>query len=96
MKKHNIKERAIAIVMLLMFLMLIGRVGYWETHYTEDATVIAVTGQIITVKDEGGQVWEFYGDGYEVGDRVHLHIDNNETDNTITDDKVVSAKLVTK
>lgn len=96
MKKHNIKESAIAIVMLLMFLALIGRVGYWETHYTEDATVIAATEQTVTVEDDRGQVWKFYGDGYEVGDRVHLHIDNNETDNTMTDDKVVSVKLVTE
>lgn len=96
MKKHNIKEGAIAIVMLLLFLALIGRVGYWETHYTEDATVIAATEQIVTVEDDKGQVWEFYGDGYKVGDRVHLHIDNNETDNTTTDDKIVSAKLVIK
>lgn len=96
MKKHNIKERAIAIVMLLMFLALIGRVGYWETHYTEDATVIAATGQIVTVEDDRGQVWEFYGDGYKVGNRVHLHIDNNATDTTTTDDKVVSVRLVTE
>lgn len=92
-KSRDKRDTIIAGIMLVLFLLLLGRVGYWETHYNRDATVVSVQGQLVTVEDKIGMLWDFYADGYKVGDEVRMLMDNNTTDNIITDDTIEDVKL---
>lgn len=92
-KRRERVQTFIALIGLLLFLLLVGRVGYWETHYNRDATVVSVQGQLVTVEDRIGMLWDFYADGYKVGDEVRMLMDNNTTDNIITDDTIEDVKL---
>lgn len=76
----------IAVIAILMC------VGYVNTHYTRpNCRVMEVSGEVITVEDKGGNTWEFYGEGYRVGDRVTLKMYTNCTAE-FTDDEIISVK----
>ena len=79
--------RAIAIV--TVFATLIAIVGYVECHYTQDATITALEedGEVVLV-DARGEEWSFFGDGYEVGQKVKVTFYTNHTDRYIYDDVV--------
>ena len=71
--------------------------GYYETHYTREADVMEVKGDTIVVVDWfSGNSWEFYGDGYKVGDEVKMKMFNNYTDNDITDDEILDVKIINR
>ena len=79
--------RAIAIV--IVFAILITMVSYVECHYTQDATITALEedGEVVLV-DARGEEWSFFGDGYEVGQKVKVTFYTNHTDGCIYDDVV--------
>ena len=83
--------RAIAIV--IVFATLIAMVGYVECHYTQDATITALEedDEIVFV-DARGEEWSFFGDGYEVGQKVKVTFYTNHTDGYIYDDVVYTVK----
>jgi hypothetical protein len=47
---------------------------------------------VVTVADKGGNLWEFEGSGYEVGDVITLKMHTNHTHNTFRDDYVTGVK----
>lgn len=65
--------------------------SYVESHYTTEAVVTEINSCKVTVKDCRGE-WNFYGDGYEVGQEVKLVFDTNHTDGNIFDDTIVKVK----
>lgn len=65
--------------------------GYIETHYTRKAKVTEVTGETIIVEDTTNNVWSFEGEGFMVGDKITLKMDNSCTD-CIYDDVVVKVE----
>ena len=65
--------------------------GYIETHYTREAKVTEVTGKNIIVEDTTNNVWSFKGEGFTVGDKVTLEMDNSCTD-SIYDDVIVKVE----
>ena len=79
--------RVIAIV--IVFAILVAIVGYVECHYTQDATITALEkdGEVVLV-DARGEEWSFFGDGYEVGQKVKVTFYTNHTDGCIYDDVV--------
>ena len=83
--------RVIAIV--IVFAILIAIVGYVECHYTQDATITALEedGEVVLV-DARGEEWSFFGDGYEVGQKVKVTFYTNHTDGYIYDDVVYIVK----
>ena len=83
--------RAIAIV--IVFAILITMVSYVECHYTQDATITALEedDEIVFV-DARGEEWSFFGDGYEVGQKVKVTFYTNHTDGYIYDDVVYTVK----
>lgn len=92
-KRQERRETAIALVCVLLFFLLVGRVGWWETHYNRDGKVVSVVGQCVTVEDKTGREWQFYGDGYRVGDDVRMLMFNNGTESIISDDEIIDVKL---
>lgn len=95
-KRQERRETVFACIVLVVFLLLVGRVGYWETHYNRDGVVVSVENQLVSVEDKIGMVWEFYGDGYRVGDKVVMLMDNAGTDSVVTDDMIDDVKVVSK
>jgi hypothetical protein len=77
--------------LLIVFIVLMFAVcGYVQTHYSKNMVVTSVTDTDVTIEDKQGNIFAFYGDGYNVGDAVKVRFDTNGTDNTITDDIIVS------
>lgn len=61
--------------------------------YAIAADVVSVdeAGQLVTIQDEGGELWTFYGDGFAVGDRVNALMSDNGTPEQMRDDEIVTA-----
>lgn len=68
--------------------------SWFETHYSREAKVVNVDGDIITVEDTCGYLWEFEGDGFSVDDEVKLLMDSKHTDSNIYDDEIIDVKIV--
>ena len=83
--------RAIAII--TVFAILVSIVGYVQCHYTQDATITALgeDDEVVFV-DARGEEWSFFGEGYEVGQKVRVTFYTNHTDRCIYDDVVYMVK----
>lgn len=92
-KRAQRRETALATLGLLVIVVLFCLCSYIETHYYRDAKVTSVSGQLVTVEDRCGYVWEFYADGYRTGDEVRMLMDTHCTDNNIYDDEIITVKL---
>ena len=88
--KHNTKMIMIGIVIIVLFILAVGRAGYHETHYYRTATVISIENDLIIVEDECKEVWSFEGDGYSMGDKVKMLMHTNGTNNNVKDDKIIN------
>ena len=92
MKKHN--EIIVGFVMFLLgFIVLLGLAGNYEHHYTREAKVVEVSDDLVVVEDACGYEWEFYGDGYEVGQQVKMKMFTNYTHDTIFDDEIEKVEI---
>ena len=78
-----------AIAIVTVFAALVAMVGYVECHYTQDATITALEedGEVVLV-DTRGEEWSFFGEGYEVGQKVKVTFYTKHTDRYIYDDVV--------
>ena len=78
-----------AIAIVTVFATLVTMVGYVECHYTQDATITTLEedGEVVLV-DARGEEWSFFGEGYEVGQKVRVTFYTNHTDRYIYDDVV--------
>ena len=93
-RNKQVKTVIFAIVTIILFFIVLGRVGYHETHYNREAIVISINSDsVITVKDNTNNVWKFVGDGYTVGDEVQMLMSTEGTESIITDDKIINVKL---
>lgn len=73
------------------------RLGSWcETHYTREATVIAVEDSVVTVVDNCDYVWQFEGTDFHVDDKVRLSMNTMNTDSDIFDDAIEDAKIINR
>lgn len=87
------KKTIVGFILMTTILVIAPSItGYIETHYTREAKVIEVTGENIVVEDTTNNVWSFEGDGFAVGDKVTLKMDNSCTNNTIYDDAIVKVE----
>lgn len=78
---------------LLIAVLIIGGVittGYCEQHYTrKDCKVVRITGNVVTVMDQCGYIWQFEDEGYAIGDVVDLKMFSGATVGNIADDEIV-------
>lgn len=79
-------KNIVAIVLVISGLFA---VGYYEHNYTrEDCKVVAVEGDVVTFEDKCGLEWSACADSLQVGDKVNLKMNDNNTNGCVTDDKV--------
>ena len=83
------KIKGLIIIMMFAGMLLLG--CQWSNTYERKAEVIKIKNEIITVKSKDGNIWEFEGDGFRVGQTVTLTMDNQGTDK-IEDDRIIDVK----
>ena len=67
------KKFLVATLIMAMFISFVGFIGYTEHRYTkENCVVVEIEGDEITVEDNLGYAWTFYGEGFQKGERVNL------------------------
>lgn len=77
---------------LILFLLMLGRVGYYETTYKIEATVTDVLGPTAEYTDTRGHQWIADRDKHQLGDTVTLVMFNNGTEGYLYDDAVRKVK----
>ena len=86
------KKTIVGFILMTTILIIAPSItGYIETHYTREAKVTEVTGENVIVEDTTNNVWSFEGEGFTVGDKVTLKMDNSCTD-FIYDDVIVKVE----
>lgn len=99
MKRRTIKKIKNFLAQVLaavIFLTVFCGCSWYETHYAKTATVISVYENIVTVKDEFEDEWEFEDDEkqYYKGDKVKLTMNSLGTIDNIYDDKIENVKKI--
>ena len=88
------KKIIAATLVVILFVMMVGVIGYTEHRYTkENCMVVMVEDNEITVEDNLGEWWTFYGEGFQKGDRVNLEMFDSCT-GTNTDDVIENVERV--
>ena len=88
----NMNKFVTFIIALVAFCAVFAFSAYVETHYTRKCTVINVSNEVITLKDECGYLWEYEGIGYKAGDKVIAKMYTNHTDSNVFDDVIIDVK----
>jgi uncharacterized protein YpmB len=84
----------ISAIILAIVLVVIGCTACFTSNrasaYTRSAegTIIEVTGEVVTVETVDGHVWEFEGEGFEVGQTVKVVFSNNGSPDFVKDDTI--------
>ena len=96
LRNRKLRKIATAIIewvlFALCFLVVPGIAGFAETHYSHTAIVSEVDGDEILIEDSTGNLWEYEGEGYKVGDKLKVTFYTNLTDNTKRDDIITKIK----
>lgn len=83
----------IAIILLLAVIIIPPIVGGTiERTYSMNAEVVLTINDKVILKDETGNLWDFIGDDFIIGDMVKIRFDTNGTDHTREDDIVENVK----
>ena len=91
-RNNRVSNMLAIVIMLVCFAVVPGFAGYVDTHYTMTCEVDSVKGEVVTVLDKTGNLWNFYGDGFRKGDRVKVTFFTNTTDNTRYDDEIIKVE----
>lgn len=94
-KVKDVLRMVVGFSLMLGFFLLIGFVGHIETHYTRDAEVVSICGDVVTFECECGYLWDWEKESHESyrkGDKVTLKMFTCGTDATITDDIIEEVK----
>lgn len=86
-------KKILIVIAVVIALLVIGRVGYWETHYNREGVVTEVADDLVTITDTLGNEWLMDGESLQVGDRVIMRMSTQGTEETIMDDAIVSITL---
>lgn len=86
-KREEILGVIALIVGIIIFIFIIGKVGYWELHYTMECKVIEINNNIVILEDTKGYLWEFENNSLEIGETYTVTFFNNDT-YTRNDDKI--------
>lgn len=91
------KKNVITVIALVLIVASLVSVGFTAVKMTRKAsayarvtegTIIEVTDEVVAVETDDGNVWEFEGEGYEVGQRVEVVFSNNGSPNCYKDDVI--------
>ena len=78
------------LLVVLGIVLVLGLLWGCESTYTRKATVISSNNNVVTCKDNSGNIWQYEG-GAAVGEKVVLIMEDNHT-SIIADDVVKGVK----
>lgn len=77
------------IFVTIVTIIILAVISLNSTLYLTNATVIDVADDLVTVEDDNGNVWAFYGTDYQINDSLKCVFDGKNT-TTIYDDEIVN------
>ena len=90
MKKTIITTIAIITIIIVLItcgLCLVKSISKTNAYIrSAEGTIIEVTGEVVAVETADGHVWEFEGEGFEVGQTVDVVFSNNGSPDCVKDD----------
>ena len=92
-RRNNIIKTILGAI--LFFTIVIGGAGVAgtiETTYYLDGVILSSCEGKVMVEDARGEVWEFYGTGYNKNDKVCVRFFTHGTDRNRQDDEVINVK----
>ena len=81
------------LLIVICIFCFIGFLGGMERTYTRKGQVVCVKGNIVTVEDKSGFLWELETDELKEGQEVVLKMNDNNTDGIIKDDIIIDYKI---
>lgn len=90
MKRNRVIGTGLILVGGMM--VALGLCSTIQTQYKKEATVVEYCEDLVTVEDACGNMSQFFGDGYEVGDKLVLTMHTNYTDFDVSDDRIIDVK----
>ncbi len=91
MKEKKVLKTIGFIIGLTIFILIIGRVSYWDLHYEMDCEVVEIVDNVITLEDSTGNLWEVEDINLELGETYTVVFFNNDT-YIRTDDEIEKIK----
>ena len=90
-RKQKVLETIAFIIGFIIFMAIVGRVGYWDLHYEMDCEVVKIVDDVVTLEDGSGHLWEVENTTLELGETYTVVFFNNDTCER-TDDEVEKIK----
>ena len=87
------KKFLFKLLIVVCVIGFIGLLGGMEATYTRKGQVVCVKGNIVTVEDKSGFLWELETDELKEGQEVVLKMNDNNTDSIIKDDIIIDYKI---
>lgn len=85
-RKQKVLETIALIISFIIFILVVGRVGYWDLHYEMDCKVVEIVDNIVTLEDSSEYLWEVEDTILELGKTYTIVFFNNDTCTRIDDE----------
>ena len=90
-RKQKALETIALIIGFIIFILVVGRISYWDLHYEMDCEVVEIVDNVITLEDSTGNLWEVEDINLELGETYTVVFFNNDT-SIRTDDEIEKIK----
>lgn len=90
-RKQKALETIALIIGFIIFILVVGRISYWDLYYEMDCEVVEIVDNVITLEDSTGNLWEVEDINLELGETYTVVFFNNDT-STRTDDEIEKIK----
>lgn len=91
MKEKKVLKTIAFIIGFTIFILIVGRISYWDLHYEMDCEVVEIVDNVITLEDSTGNLWEVEDINLELGETYTVVFFNNDT-SIRTDDEIEKIK----
>ena len=91
-RKQKVLETIAFIIGFTIFMLIVGRVGYLETHYEMDCEVVKVTTTETVFEDNVGHRWAVENTDYKLNKTYTVLFNTMGTDNRL-DDEIVKISI---
>lgn len=90
-RKQKALETIALIIGFIIFILIVGRISYWDLYYEMDCEVVEIVDNVITLEDSTGNLWEVEDINLELGETYTVVFFNNDT-SIRTDDEIEKIK----
>ena len=91
MKEKKVLKTIALIIGFIIFILVVGRISYWDLYYEMDCEVVEIVNNVITLEDSTGNLWEVEDINLELGETYTVVFFNNDT-SIRTDDEIEKIK----